>query len=90
MQDTIDSRKTLRTLILEDYLFTDDESALTDDMSFLREGILDSMGILEIILFLEERFHVHVAEDEMVPQNLDSINNLLGYIQRKQKAAKSS
>ena len=87
MQDTIDSRKTLRTLILEDYLFTDDESALTDDMSFLREGILDSMGILEIILFLEERFHVHVAEDEMVPQNLDSINNLLGYIQRKQKAA---
>jgi len=83
----IDSRKTLRTLILEDYLFTDDESALSDDMSFLREGILDSMGILEIILFLEERFHVHVAEDEMVPQNLDSINNLLGYIQRKQQAA---
>ena len=87
MQDMIDPRKTLRTLILEDYLFTDDESALTDDMSFLREGILDSMGILEIILFLEERFQVHVDEDEMVPQNLDSINNLLGYIQRKQKAA---
>jgi len=87
MQDTIDPRATLRTLILEDYLFTDDESALTDDMSFLNEGILDSMGILEIIMFLEERFQVTVAEDEMVPQNLDSINNLLGYIERKRKAA---
>lgn len=87
MQDTSDAKSTLRTLILEDYLFTDDESALTDDMSFLQEGILDSMGILEIIMFLEERFQVSVAEDEMIPQNLDSINNLLGYIERKRKAA---
>lgn len=87
MQDTIDPRNTLRTLILEDYLFTDDQSALTDDMSFLEEGILDSMGILEIIMFLEERFQVSVGEDEMIPQNLDSIDNLLGYIERKRKAA---
>lgn len=87
MQDTIDPRTTLRALILEDYLFTDDDTALTDDMSFLDEGILDSMGILEIIMFLEERFQVTVAEDEMVPQNLDSINNLLAYIERKNKAA---
>lgn len=87
MQDTSDTRSTIRTLILEDYLFTDDESALNDDMSFLDEGILDSMGILEIILFLEERLNVTVAEDEMVPQNLDSINNLLAYIDRKTKAA---
>lgn len=87
MQDKTDPRSTLRALILEDYLFTDDESALSDDMSFLQEGILDSMGILEIILFLEERFQVHVAEDEMVPQNLDSIDNLLDYIERKKKAA---
>ena len=87
MQDTSDARSTLRTLILEDYLFTDNESALTDDMSFLEEGILDSMGILEIILFLEERLQVTVAEDEMVPQNLDSINNLLAFIERKGKAA---
>jgi len=87
MQDTIEPRTTLRTLILEDYLFTDDDTALIDDMSFLDEGILDSMGILEIIMFLEERFQVTVAEDEMVPQNLDSINNLLAYIERKKKAA---
>lgn len=82
-----DARISLRRLILEDYLFTDDEKALTDDMSFLEEGILDSMGILEIIMYLEEQFEVTVAEDEMVPENLDSIDNLLAYIERKRQAA---
>jgi len=56
-------------------------------MSFLTEGILDSMGILEIIMFLEEQFQVIVAEDEMIPENLDSIQNLLSYIDRKKMAA---
>lgn len=87
MQDAIDPRTALRTLILEDYLFTDDDSALADNMSFLQEGILDSMGILEIIMFLEERFGVTVAENEMVPQNLDSIENLIAFIDRKRIAA---
>ena len=87
MQDAIDPRTALRTLILEDYLFTDDDSALADNMSFLQEGILDSMGILEIIMFLEERFGVTVAENEMVPQNLDSIENLIAFIDRKREAA---
>jgi len=82
-----DARTSLRRLILEDYLFTDDDKALTDDMSFLEEGILDSMGILEIIMYLEEQFEVTVAEDEMVPENLDSIDNLLAYIARKREVA---
>jgi acyl carrier protein len=80
-------RDMLRKFILEDYLFTDDQDALRDDMSFLEEGILDSMGILEIIVFLEEEFGVAVANDEMIPANLDSIANLLGFIERKRKAA---
>jgi acyl carrier protein len=80
-------REALRKLILEDYLFTDDESALSDEMSFLNEGILDSMGILEIIMFLEEQFQIAVDEVEMIPENLDSIENLLGYIGRKREAS---
>jgi acyl carrier protein len=80
-------REALRKLILEDYLFTDDESALSDEMSFLNEGILDSMGILEIIMFLEEQFQIAVDEVEMIPENLDSIENLLRYIGRKREAS---
>ena len=87
MQSQESARSALRKLILEDYLFTDDETMLRDDMSFLTEGILDSMGILEIIMFLEEQFQVIVAEDEMIPENLDSIQNLLSYIDRKKMAA---
>lgn len=82
-----DARSALRRLILEDYLFTVDESALSDDMSFLEEGILDSMGILEIMMFLEDEFQVTVREDEMIPDNLDSIENLLVYIERKKGEA---
>ena len=80
-------RDTLRKFILEDYLFTDDQDALQDDTSFLDEGILDSMGILEIIVFLEEEFGVAVANDEMIPANLDSVANLLAFIERKRMAA---
>ena len=80
-------RDTLRKFILEDYLFTDDQDALQDDTSFLDEGILDSMGILEIIVFLEEEFGVAVANDEMIPANLDSVANLLAFIERKRKVA---
>lgn len=76
-------RAQLRTLILENYLFTDDESELDDDVSFLDTGILDSMGIMEVIAFLDDEYGIKVAEEEMVPENLDSIDNLLGFIERK-------
>ena len=87
MQADSEERSALRKLILEDYLFTDEESALSDNMSFLTEGILDSMGILEIIMFLEDEFQVKVNDDEMVPENLDSIENLLAFIERKRAAS---
>lgn len=73
----------LRQFILENYLFTQDPAALDNRDSFLQTGILDSMGILEVIYFLEEEFGIKVEDDEMVPKNLDSINNLLAYTDRK-------
>ncbi len=74
---------TLRTFILENYLFTDDESALDNNDSFLNKGIIDSTGILEVIFFIEENFDIKVADEEMVPENLDSIANLTAFIARK-------
>lgn len=74
------AKSALRLFILENYLFTDDESELTDEASFLEQGILDSMGILELIDFLKEQYAVVVEDDEMVPDNLDSIDNLMQYL----------
>ena len=80
-------RASLRRYVLENHLFTDDESRLKDADSFLETGILDSTGIMELILFVEESQNLKVTDDEMVPENLDSIDNLVAYIARKQAAA---
>jgi acyl carrier protein len=77
-------KSTIRQYILENLLFTEDESALHDEESFLDGGIIDSTGVMEIILFIEESFGFRVNDDEMLPANLDSVNNLATFIQRKQ------
>ena len=78
MQDTI------RQYILSNLLFTDDESALQDSESFLDGGIIDSTGVMEIILFIEDTFGFKVNDDEMLPANLDSIDSLVAFIKSKQ------
>ncbi len=76
----------IREYILENYLFTDDQSALINEDSFLEKGILDSTGILEMIYFLEDEFGLKVEDEEMIPENLDSVNNLVAFIGRKREA----
>ncbi|HEY5603055.1 MAG TPA: acyl carrier protein [Gammaproteobacteria bacterium] len=76
----------VRDYILDNYLFTDDQSALSNEDSFLNKGIIDSTGIMEVIFFLEEQFGIQVQDEEMVPENLDSVKNITSYIQRKQAA----
>ena len=73
----------VRNYILENYLFTEDQSELNNEDSFLEKGIIDSTGILEIIFFLEEEFGISVDDDEMIPENLDSVNNIVKYINSK-------
>jgi len=73
----------IRNYILDSFLFTDDQSALKNDDSFREQGILDSTGVLEVMLFLEEAFEIEVDEAEMVPENLDSVNNLVAFVKRK-------
>lgn len=76
-------RDKLREFILENYLFSEDQDLLADQDSFLEKGILDSTGILELIFYLEEEFNVQVAEGDMVPENLDSVDNLVSYLSAK-------
>ena len=77
----------LRSYILENYLFTDDESQLSSSDSFLQKGIIDSTGILEVIFFIQEEFGVEVADAEMIPENLDSVNNIVAFLEKKKVAA---
>lgn len=72
----------IRTYIAENLLFGD-TAELKADESFLDKGIIDSTGILEIVVFLEEEFGVKVADHEMLPENLDSIGNIVRFVERK-------
>jgi len=75
-------REIIRVFIVENFLFGN-EDGLGDETSFLDEGIIDSTGILELVNFCEEEFSITVEDDELVPENLDSINNVVAYLQRK-------
>lgn len=72
----------IRNFIVENFLFGD-ANGLADDTSFLREGIIDSTGILELVAFLENEFPITVDDEELVPENLDSINSLAIYLEKK-------
>ena len=78
------TREKLKNYILENYLFTDDQSALNDSDSFMEQGIIDSTGIMEVVFFLEEEFDIQVQDEEMIPENLDSIDNLVAFGEKRQ------
>jgi acyl carrier protein len=56
---------------------------LTPEISLLESGIMDSTGILELVLFLEEHFSIKIEDEDIVPENLDSIANILAYLDKK-------
>ena len=79
-------RQKLRAFIMSNFLFTDDDAALANDDSFMERGIIDSTGILEVIEFIGDEFKVSVADDELVPENFDSVSALTAFITAKQGA----
>jgi len=80
----------IRHFILSSFLFTDDESKLKNDDSLLERGIMDSTGVLELVAFLESQFGIKVADDELLPENLDSVDRVSAFIARKQEAARAA
>ena len=76
----------IRRYVLENFLFTEDESQLRDDASFLEEGIVDSTGVLELVMFVEETFGIEVPDEDILPDNLDSVEKLARYVNGKSKA----
>ena len=78
----MDNSVKVREFVVENFLFGDGK-ALKDDTSFMEEGIIDSTGILELVFFLEETFGFSVEDDELVPDNMDSLKNIAQYIDRK-------
>lgn len=84
MSDSLHDK--IKSFVLQNYLFTDDVRALGSDDSLLGRGVVDSTGMLEIIFFIEEQLGVKVADEEMIPQNLDSVNRIAAYVRSKRSS----
>jgi acyl carrier protein len=73
----------IRQYLAENFLFSNNGYELEDEASFLEEGIVDSTGVLELVMFVEETFSITVQDEEIVPQNFDSVSQLAAYVRRK-------
>jgi acyl carrier protein len=73
----------VRDYILANFMYTDDKSKLTSELSLIDNGIVDSTGVLELVGFIEETFAVKVDDADLVPDNFDSLGKITAYIQRK-------
>lgn len=78
----MDIKVKIKEFLQENYIF-DSENGLDDDDSLLENGIIDSTGVLELILFLEENLQIKVNDDEILPENLDSVNNICNFAKNK-------
>ncbi len=73
----------LRQFVVDNFLFGQPNGHLSSGDSFLDKGIIDSTGVLELVVFLEETYRIKIQDRELVPDNLDSINNLVRFLERK-------
>ena len=82
-------RAKIKSYIIENFLFGDGEG-LDDQTSFLGAGIIDSTGVLELVEFLDDEFNITISDDEILPENLDSINNIINFLEKKNVVSISS
>lgn len=80
---TTETASEIRAYIVDRFLFGDTSAALSNEESLLERGIVDSTGVLELVMFLEEKFGINVADDELVPDNLESVAKAAAFVTRK-------
>jgi acyl carrier protein len=73
----------IKEFIVKNILFSDGRFPHGDDASFLQEGIIDSVGVMELVTYVGTAFEITVAPEDVTPDNFDSIKKLANYIRRK-------
>jgi acyl carrier protein len=82
----MERNQVIRQFITSNFYVAPDAD-LADDASLLDHGIIDSTGVLEVIAFLEDTFGIKVADEDLIPENLDSIGRIAAFVERKSKSA---
>ena len=73
----------IKEYIAQNLLFSNDGYKYADDASFLEEGIVDSQGVMELVMFVEEEFQITVEDEDITPDNFDSVSLLAAYVKKK-------
>jgi acyl carrier protein len=73
----------IRQFIIDSFLFGELDAKLSNDDSLLDRGIIDSTGVLELVTFLQDQYKITIQDDELIPKNLDTINGLVQFVNRK-------
>ena len=68
---------------IEEHFIVEGDDHLIDEDSLLEKGIIDSTGVLELVAFIEETYKFKIQDEELVPENLDSIKNISKFILEK-------
>lgn len=79
----MDIENSVKKFITENILYSFDGYPYSDEDSFLETGVIDSLGIMELVLFVGEEFNITIEDNEVVPQNFDSIQKISDYIRTK-------
>jgi acyl carrier protein len=83
----MDTREQIRQHIATNLLYSPNGFPLRDDASFLEKGVVDSQGIMELVMFIEEQFGIAVADEDVIPDHFDSVNNLVAYVEARNGTA---
>ncbi len=75
--------QTISNFVIENFIFEENPNQLDNNQSFLESGIIDSTGMLELVSFIEEKYDIKIEDEELIPDNLDSVNNVSQFINKK-------
>ena len=81
--DSKETQEQVRNFVIENLLLGEEEENFTNGQSFLDSGLIDSTGILEIIAFLEDEYDITIKDDEMIPENLDSVERIVAFLEKR-------
>lgn len=88
MQETYnDAKSIIKKFITKNFLLNSDHISFSDTDSFVEKGIIDSTGILELVSFIQQAFGLTLQDEDIIPENLDSIEKISAFIQRKNTLA---
>jgi acyl carrier protein len=77
--------KDIKDFIAKQFLFSEDGFPYSDDTSFLQEGIIDSLGVMELVTFVQDTYKITIDPTEVTPEHFDSVEKLSAFVKSKAK-----